>query len=103
MPEISVNQMAMAKDATPGGFLDRLQYAICVVARDKLQAADTNELERNLATRVVNDPAGYASRMAVLVVTGPNLIGKWDPALLKCTATDAELYSQVWAYWPYWA
>jgi hypothetical protein len=101
MAEASIDQMAMAHDATPGGFLDRLQYNLAVVARVKLETPTTPAAEWDLAKRVLADPAALAATMAVLIVSGPNLIGKWSGT--ACTATDAEIFSQASTYWPLWA
>lgn len=94
-------QMALAKDPN---FLTRLSYLMVQQARvvkDEPLNTPQHLARTNYATSVINNPAGMTTGAAVMIVGGPNLIGKvtLEDSGPVTTATDPEITSQIASYW----
>ena len=96
-------QMALAHDP---GFLNRVQYAMGVVALQVVLEAGTvpgHAARRAYAAQVLGNPASAAVSMAVGLVGAVNLtapVTTINPDLTVTSgATDAEIASQVNTLW----
>lgn len=113
----STTQMKLAKQSF---FLERVQYLAVQQARTVLgEALNTacHSKRADLARNTINFPAEYATKMAVTLVGGVNLIGTVtitpavadDPATLSVneatpesvttSVTDGALLSQIATFW----
>lgn len=104
--EVSTKQMALVRDSAAGGFMERLQAMLTVVARTVLSESGGTAHHQGRAVyaqRVLASPVQAAQVAAPVVVMGVNLTSTttYDEPTKKatCTATDAQLESQITTFW----
>jgi hypothetical protein len=105
MAETSIQQMALTRDTGPGGFMERVQA--CLV---KTAAGVLNENPGAFygprtfyAQRVMQAPRQATDQAVTPIAMGTTIIATttYDEGTKTstCTATDAELETQILALW----
>ena len=104
--EDSVKQMALTRDTGPGGFMERVQAILALVAGIVLSEAAATPYHQSrafYAQKVVQNPVQAAMDAGPQVVMGVNikLTTTYDEGTqtATCTATDPELESQIVTLW----
>jgi hypothetical protein len=104
--DTSTKQMALTRDQGAGGFMERVQAILCVVASAVLNEALATPYHQGRAVyaqRVVGNPVQTTQLAGPQVVMGVNIIvtTTYDEQTKKatCTATDQELESQITTLW----
>lgn len=106
MAEVSVKQMALTRDVGPGGFMERVQAMLVMVAGVVLSEPGVEPYHAQraqYAQRVVNGPPTAATQAGPQIVMGVNIVNTtvYDEAFKTstCTATDIDLQSQIQTLW----
>ena len=106
MAERSIEQSALLRDTGPGGFMERLPYILCDVAKSVLtESAGTvfHTSRAVYAQQVLANPGTLAKTAAPVIIGGINVYTStaYDPVTktATCSATDAALISQVTTLW----
>jgi hypothetical protein len=106
MVETSVKQMALLRDVNPGGFMERVQAILAMVAGTVLkEPKDTpyHLFRAQYAQRVVQSPNQAATQAGPQVVMGVNVVAAttYDEAtkIAVCTIADIDLESQIITLW----
>lgn len=94
-------QMLLAQDPD---FLRRLQYLMVQTARvvqEEDPTTENHQQRARYASQVISQPQSMSMQAATLVVGGPNMVGKTtlEDVGPVTTANDAEIFSQINAYW----
>jgi len=104
--EQSVAQMALTRDITPGGFMERVQTLLAVVAGSVLRESSTtpyHNARASYAQKVIAIPPQYATAAGPILVMGVNITTHttYDEATKTstCDATDTEIQSQIQTFW----
>ena len=100
--EDSVKQMALTRDISTGGFMERVQAMLARVAGQVLIESGGTPYHQGraiYAQRVVQNPQGAATQAGPQVVMGVNIVMTTtydeETKMSTCTATDPELESQI--------
>jgi hypothetical protein len=104
--ETSTKQMALTRDVGPGGFMERVTAVMAFVAGKVLTespAIPHHQPRAYYAQKVVADPTSAGIAAGPQIVMGVNITSTttYDETTGKstCTATDAQLESQVTTLW----
>lgn len=102
----SVKQMALTRDTGPGGFMERVQAMLAMVAGEVLNEVGTTPYHQPrafYAQRVVSNPQQAATQAGPQVVMGVNIVAAttYDEITKTstCTAPDIDLQSQITTLW----
>lgn len=106
MAEVSTQQMALTRDLSPGGFMERSQAMLVMTAAGVLgEAASTPHHQGRAiyAQRVVMDSYSANLQAGPQIVMGVNVIATttYDDTTKTavCTIADLDLQSQVMTLW----
>src|SRR5262245_29216462 len=104
--ETTVKQMALTRDAGPGGFMERVQATMAQVTNTILSepaATAYHQGRAAYAQRVVANPVQAAQQAGPQVVMGVNVINTtvYDEATKTstCSIADIDLESQILTLW----
>jgi hypothetical protein len=104
--EVSTKQMALTRDAGPGGYMERQLAMLAQTATNVLsEAASTahHAARATYAQRVVTDPPTANVTAAPQIVMGVNIIQSttYDDVTKTstCTVSDLGLQAQIMALW----
>lgn len=102
--EVSPGQMMLCHDASSGGFLDRVQYAIvsqALVIKAESVGIANHAQRQAMANGVLVIPQTWAALMCVGIVGSVNLQGTVTivNGVASTSVTDAALLSQVATLW----
>jgi len=104
--ETTVKQMALTRDTAPGGFMERVQAMMAMVAGNVMTESGTTPYHQSrayYAQRVVHQNYDAAREAAPQVVMGVNVVNSttYDEATKTsvCTIADIDLQSQIMTLW----
>src|SRR5262245_997778 len=105
--EVSVKQMALTRDFSPGSFMERFEVMLARQAGDVLdsEAASTllHKERAAYAQRVVANPVQAATAGGPIIVMGVNVVAATTyndtTQTSTCTIADLDLQSQINTFW----
>jgi hypothetical protein len=104
--ETSVAQMALTRDAGPGGFMERVTAMLAFSCSGVLSEPGTTPYHPSrayYAQRVTQNPQQVATQAGPQVVMGVNVVATttYDEATKTsvCTIADIDLQSQIETLW----
>lgn len=104
--EVSIKQMALTRDTGPGGFMERVQAMLAMVAGTVLSESGGeayHSARASYAQRVVQSPQMAAQQAGPQVVMGVNIVAATtydeETKTSVCTAADIDLQSQIVTLW----
>ena len=104
--DTSVAQMALTRDTGPGGFMERVQALLAMVATSVLSEGGQTPYHQGralYAQKVVANPAQAATLAGPQLVMGVNITSNtvYDEATktATCTASDLDIQSQIQTDW----
>jgi|SRR5262252_5458170 len=104
--ETTVKQMALTRDQGPGGFMERVQAMLAMVASNVMTESGQTPYHQSrafYAQKVVHNTYEAARDAGPQVVMGVNVVATttYDEATktATCTIADLDLQSQIMTLW----
>jgi len=106
MAETSVQQMALTRDNSPGGFMERVQAILAFVTPTVLSEPSSTPYHQGrayYAQKVVGNPRQAAELAGPQIVMGVNVVAATtyneETKESMCSIADIDLQSQILTLW----